>query len=67
MASTEGGHGSGHDLLKQATQAMMSRYAGLYSTAILLQPELFPVFTLPCTPLKNSWNMNTFYQKWSMV
>ncbi len=30
MAGMEGGHGGGHDLLKQATQAMMSRYAGQY-------------------------------------
>jgi hypothetical protein len=30
MAGTEGGHGGGHDLLKQATQAMMSRCAWLY-------------------------------------
>jgi hypothetical protein len=27
MAGTEGLHGGSHDLLKQATQAMISRYA----------------------------------------
>jgi hypothetical protein len=30
MAGTEGLHGGSHDLLKQATQAMMSRYAVRY-------------------------------------
>jgi hypothetical protein len=46
MAGTEGGHGGGYDLLKQATQAMMSRYAGLYFCS-LSHFHLPHVYALP--------------------
>jgi hypothetical protein len=42
MAGTEGAHSGSHDLLRQATQAVMSRYVQGY--ALLLQPESIYVF-----------------------
>ncbi len=58
MAGTEGGHNGGHDLLRQATQAMMSRYAQGYTCEpessqgflmLLLFSSMALFGNMPCT------------------